>query len=219
MWTDPLGVGPPPAWSGTKGNSHKRQTKWTNMLYQDRQGARGAGQCQEEQEMDQGPPGEPSLGTIMAAIQDLKGLLEPTLDAVTMDVTLLKADLKKVAEKVTNAETDIAHLQSTSKRLGDQVQFLTAEHERIVARFEDQEGRAWRNNFRVVGVPEGVKGPSVELFLETLITDSFQLKRLSMFFTVERAHRAPPSAAGGPSKDNHQENIQLSVQKYHPSGR
>ncbi|KAJ1205982.1 hypothetical protein NDU88_001400 [Pleurodeles waltl] len=73
-------------------------------------------------------------------------------------------------------------LQSTSKRLEDQVRFLTMEHEKIMVRLKDQDGRARRNNIRVVGVPEGTKGPSVELFLETLIVDSLRPKRLSKFF-------------------------------------
>ncbi|KAJ1081977.1 hypothetical protein NDU88_002149 [Pleurodeles waltl] len=77
----------------------------------------------------------------MVAIQDLHGSLEPKLDAFTVGINLLCADLKKVTEKVTNAETDFAWLQSTSKRVEDQVQFLTAEHEKIMARLEDQAGR------------------------------------------------------------------------------
>ncbi|KAJ1203818.1 hypothetical protein NDU88_007599 [Pleurodeles waltl] len=101
----------------------------------------------------------------MAAIQDLHGSLEPKLDAVTVDVNLLCTDLKKVKENVTNVETDIARLQSTSKRLENQVLFLTTEHEKVMARPEDQEGRAWRNIIRVVGVPGGAEGLSVELFL------------------------------------------------------
>ncbi|KAJ1153543.1 hypothetical protein NDU88_006302 [Pleurodeles waltl] len=131
------------------------------------------------------------------------------------------ADLKKVTEKVTNAETDIARFQSTSKRVEDQVQFLTAEHEKIVARLEDQEGRARRNNIRVVGMAKGVESPSVKLFLETLITDSLRPKRLSKFFTVERAHRdpGPTSATGGPSEDNHRKNFQLQGQRCHPTSR
>ncbi|KAJ1154010.1 hypothetical protein NDU88_006767 [Pleurodeles waltl] len=99
----------------------------------------------------------------MVAIQDLCGSLEPKLDVVTVDVSLLRADLKKVAEKVTNAETDIARLQSTSKRFEDQIRFLTAEHEKIMARLEVLERRARRKNIRVVGVPEGAEGPSVKL--------------------------------------------------------
>ncbi|KAJ1119212.1 hypothetical protein NDU88_007398 [Pleurodeles waltl] len=154
-------------------------------------GAHGAGQCRRGTKEGPGPSCEPSMGAIMAAIQDMRGSLEPKLDAVTMDVTLLQADLKKVAAKVTNAEMGIARLQSTSKRHEDQILFLTAEHEKIVSRLEDQEGRAQRNNIRVVGVPEGIQGLSVELFLETLMTDSMLPKGLYKFFTVERVHRAP----------------------------
>ncbi|KAJ1214644.1 hypothetical protein NDU88_002262 [Pleurodeles waltl] len=66
------------------------------------------------------PLTELSLRTIMAAIQDLNGSLDPKLDAVIVDATLLHAGLKKVAEEVTTAEIDITHLQSTSKRLEDQ---------------------------------------------------------------------------------------------------
>ncbi|KAJ1095568.1 hypothetical protein NDU88_000729 [Pleurodeles waltl] len=79
---------------------------------------------------------------MMVAIQDLRGSLEPKLHAVTVDVTLVREDLKKIAEKVSNAEMDIARLESTSKMLENQVQFLTVEHKKIMARQEDQEGRA-----------------------------------------------------------------------------
>ncbi|KAJ1170904.1 hypothetical protein NDU88_002775 [Pleurodeles waltl] len=51
------------------------------------------------QAMERALPSEPTLGSIIAAIQDLKGTMEPKLEAVTVDVTLLRADLKKVVEK------------------------------------------------------------------------------------------------------------------------
>ncbi|KAJ1107914.1 hypothetical protein NDU88_005300 [Pleurodeles waltl] len=89
--------------------------------------------------------------------------VEPRLDAVAVDVGLLWSDLQKVSDKVSTVETDIAHLQSTSKALEEQVRFLTTEHGRMAARLEDQEGRVHWNNIRVVGVPEGAEGPSVEL--------------------------------------------------------
>ncbi|KAJ1089687.1 hypothetical protein NDU88_002834 [Pleurodeles waltl] len=133
----------------------------------------------------------------MAAINDPRGSREPKLGTVTVDVTLLHADIKKVAEKVTTAEMDIAF-----KRLEDQVWFLTTEYEKMEVRLEDQEGKAHRNIIRVVGVPEEAEGPSVELFLETLITDSLCPKRLLTFFTVERVHRAsvPPPRRGAPPR-------------------
>ncbi|KAJ1144987.1 hypothetical protein NDU88_011279 [Pleurodeles waltl] len=40
---------------------------------------------------------KPLLGATMAAIKDLKTSLEPKLDAITIDVNLLQADLKKMA--------------------------------------------------------------------------------------------------------------------------
>ncbi|KAJ1108772.1 hypothetical protein NDU88_006142 [Pleurodeles waltl] len=73
------------------------------------------------QKMEQDPPHDSCLSEMMAAIHDLEGSLEPRLDAVAVDVALLRADLKKVSKKVTTVKTDIAHLQSTSKTLADQV--------------------------------------------------------------------------------------------------
>ncbi|KAJ1098336.1 hypothetical protein NDU88_003451 [Pleurodeles waltl] len=49
--------------------------------------------------------GEPSLSTIMAAIQDIIGTIEPKLDTVTVDIILLRAVFKKIAEKVTAAKS------------------------------------------------------------------------------------------------------------------
>ncbi|KAJ1113260.1 hypothetical protein NDU88_001514 [Pleurodeles waltl] len=68
---------------------------------------------------------EPSLSTIMAAISDLKQTLEPKLDAVTIDVSLLRADFQNMTEKDNRAETYIQALQSMSKRLEEHVQLLT----------------------------------------------------------------------------------------------
>ncbi|KAJ1142285.1 hypothetical protein NDU88_008612 [Pleurodeles waltl] len=132
---------------------------------------------------------EPLLGTIMVAIQDLKNSLEPKLDAVTVDVKLLRADFCKMSEKVTSAELHINLLQSTSKKLEDQFQYLTKQQALMAARLEDLEGRR-RNNIQVVGVPEGAEGPSMDLFLEDLIVNTLCPKCLSKFFSIEQAHRS-----------------------------
>ncbi|KAJ1144074.1 hypothetical protein NDU88_010376 [Pleurodeles waltl] len=70
----------------------------------------------------------------MATIHNLKGSLEPRLDAVAVVVGLLRTVLQKVSDKVLPAEMDIARLQSTSKAPVEQVQFLTMERERMEAR-------------------------------------------------------------------------------------
>ncbi|KAJ1203633.1 hypothetical protein NDU88_007417 [Pleurodeles waltl] len=144
------------------------------------------------------PPCKPLLSEIMATIHDLKGSLEPWLDAVGVVVGLLCADLQKVYDKVSTAETDIVRLQSVSNALEEHVRFFTTEYEPMA----DQEGRTRKNNIRVVGVPERAKGPSAELFVETLVIDHLCPKRLSSFFKVEWAHRAlfPPLRPGAPPR-------------------
>ncbi|KAJ1176595.1 hypothetical protein NDU88_001867 [Pleurodeles waltl] len=138
--------------------TNKMDNYWVARRLGDPGAARGDGGTR-EQGTEQDPLRKPLLSEIMAAIHDLKGSLEPRLDTVAVDMGLLRADLQKVSDKVSTAETDTAHLQSTSKALEEQVRFLTTEHEHMAARLEDREGRAWRNNIRVVGVPEGAEGP------------------------------------------------------------
>ncbi|KAJ1109454.1 hypothetical protein NDU88_006814 [Pleurodeles waltl] len=134
---------------------------------------------------------EPSLGAIMAAISDLKSALEPKLDTIKADVSLLCAVLQKMVDKLSTAKSDIQTLRASSKSVEEQVRTLTAQHPTMAARLEDQEGRARRNNIRVVEVLEGAEGASEELFLEDLILKTLCPKRLSNFFSVEREHQTP----------------------------
>ncbi|KAJ1122007.1 hypothetical protein NDU88_000513 [Pleurodeles waltl] len=76
------------------------------------------------------------------------------------------ADLHKIAYKVT----------TVTKKLINQVQELTKQQVAVVAKLEDQEGRACRNSIRIKGIPERAVGQSAELFIEDLILNN---KRLS----------------------------------------
>ncbi|KAJ1202529.1 hypothetical protein NDU88_006327 [Pleurodeles waltl] len=145
---------------------------------------------------------EPSLGAIMTAISDLKTTLEPKLDVVMTEVSFLRADLQKITDKVSTAKTNILMLQSTSKRLEEQVQNLTKQHKLMTAKLADEKGRAIRNNIRVVGIPEGADEPSVDSILEDLIINTLCPKRLLKFFSGERAHLVPilPLKPGAPPR-------------------
>ncbi|KAJ1082196.1 hypothetical protein NDU88_002364 [Pleurodeles waltl] len=75
-------------------------------------------QSDETPEVSIAQSGEPSLRSIMAAIQDLQGLvspIEPKLDAVTLEVNLLREDFGNISEKVAVAETHFEGLLSTTK--------------------------------------------------------------------------------------------------------
>ncbi|KAJ1093403.1 hypothetical protein NDU88_006504 [Pleurodeles waltl] len=99
---------------------------------------------------------EPLLGSIMVAIQDLKTSLESKLNTLTIDDNLLRADLQKMPGKVTSVESHIHQLQSTSKKLEEQV--LTRQQDFMAARLQDQEGRARRNNLQGLGSRRGRRG-------------------------------------------------------------
>ncbi|KAJ1203586.1 hypothetical protein NDU88_007371 [Pleurodeles waltl] len=131
----------------TKGRLMQRTNKTDNYTVARRPGDPGVaggdgGTRRLGVELD--PPCKPLLSEIMATIHDLKGSLEPWLDPVGVVVGLLCADLQKVYDKVSTAETDIARLQSVSKALEEQVRFFTTEHQHMA----DQEGRAQKNNIR-----------------------------------------------------------------------
>ncbi|KAJ1091275.1 hypothetical protein NDU88_004402 [Pleurodeles waltl] len=95
----------------------------------------------------------------MDAIQALRNNIEPKIDASTLDVNLLCANLCKVTDKVATAEVQIyglqiCGLQAVNKQLEKQVQDLTKKQAEMEMKLEDQEGRA-RCNIRNTGIPEG----------------------------------------------------------------
>ncbi|KAJ1190987.1 hypothetical protein NDU88_000304 [Pleurodeles waltl] len=95
---------------------------------------------------------EPSLRTIMAAIQDLWGSIAPLeskLDIVQIDVNLLRMDMSKISANVAAAETHIDGLQATSKRLEEQVRSLIKKSEIMEAKLEDQGMEAPSNDLLV----------------------------------------------------------------------
>ncbi|KAJ1097892.1 hypothetical protein NDU88_003008 [Pleurodeles waltl] len=90
---------------------------------------------------DSPPHTEPTLRDIMMAIQIVKDTLEPKVDRVTLEVNRIRADLKKVTEKLTVAESQILGLQSVMKCQEEQVQNLTKQTTVLTARLEEQKGR------------------------------------------------------------------------------
>ncbi|KAJ1147344.1 hypothetical protein NDU88_000225 [Pleurodeles waltl] len=104
---------------------------------------------------------------------------------------LPEADLGKISEKVAVAKAHIVGLTATTKHLEEQVRSLTKKSAEMEAKLEDQEERSRRNNMRVVGVPEGMDGPSTDLFMEDLILNNLKPKELPNFFLVENVHKVP----------------------------
>ena len=104
--------------------------------------------------------------SILQAIQDTKTSLESKIDAITLDVGLLRADHKKLVTRVATVETELSDLHPATKDLQHTVKRLASEVQGLQRRAEDAEGRSRRNNVRFVGFAEGSETQNMELFLE-----------------------------------------------------
>ena len=145
---------------------------------------------------------DPSLADIMEAIKGSREALEAQVAGVSVEVNLLRADLRKVSDKVTSAEGNITALQTEVKDLRNQVRDLNAVTGTLMNRADEAEGRARRSNLRILGFPERVERNAAEAFLERWISEITTQGELSPMFAIERAHRAlaPPPPPGAPPR-------------------
>ncbi|KAJ1209239.1 hypothetical protein NDU88_004617 [Pleurodeles waltl] len=134
--------------------------------------------------------GEPSRAEVLAAIEDSRVALEGKIETVAVEVNLLKADLRKVLDKVKVAGGSIAEIQSEVGTLQSQVAQATSTVGQLEARLEDAEARSCWNNVRLLGFQERAEGLTVESFVESWIKDVLQPVGLSGVSVVERAYQA-----------------------------
>ena len=160
------------------------------------------GDAQDESGAQSATQTEPTLNDLMIAIQSIKSTLETKMDAMAIDLNLLRTDLGKTRDKANEVEKQVQEVTkeavSSKQRIArlEQVTFTMAK------KLEDLEGRSRRSNIRITGVPEKEEGRDVEEFVESLIKQGLQPRNLSEFFTIERAHRIPgrPPQPGGPPR-------------------
>ncbi|KAJ1170444.1 hypothetical protein NDU88_002321 [Pleurodeles waltl] len=136
------------------------------------------------------PVEEPSRAELLAAVQGSRVVLEGKIEAVAVEVNLLRTDLRKVSDKVKVAEGSIVDLQAEVNTLRKQMAQVTSTVGMLEARLEDSEGRSCTNNVRLLGFPERAESSTAEGFVERWITDVLKSEGLSRVFVVEQAHRA-----------------------------
>ncbi|KAJ1099546.1 hypothetical protein NDU88_004647 [Pleurodeles waltl] len=135
-------------------------------------------------------PEEPSRAELLAAIQGSRVTLEGKIEMVAVEVNLLRADHRKVSDKVKVAEGSIVELQTEVGVLRKQMVQANTAVGRMEARLEDVEGRSWRNNVRQLGFPQHAEWSAAETFVGNWIRDVLQPTWLSRASVVEHAHRA-----------------------------
>ncbi|KAJ1199842.1 hypothetical protein NDU88_003674 [Pleurodeles waltl] len=134
--------------------------------------------------------GEPTHAELLASIHGARVALEGKIETVAVKVNLLRADLRKVSDKVKVVEGSIVDLQTKVGTLRKQMAQITSTVGTLEDHLEDSEGRSRRNNVRLLGFLEHVEGSTVESFFEQWIREVLQPEGLSRVFVVKHAHRA-----------------------------
>ncbi|KAJ1144461.1 hypothetical protein NDU88_010759 [Pleurodeles waltl] len=133
---------------------------------------------------------KPSQAEILAAIQGSRVALEGKIETLAVEVNLLRADLRKVSDKVKVVEGSIMELQTEVGALRKQMVQPNSMVRRLEASLEDAEGCSLRNNIRLMGFLEREVGSATETFVENWIKDVLQPVGLSRVFVIEQAHGA-----------------------------
>ena len=96
--------------------------------------------------------GSTKLDAILATLVKL----DAKVDTVASDLNLLRADQRKIRERMKGVETEVAALIPQAKDMQSQVLELHKRVGYLEFRAEDAEGRARRNNICIIGLPAGV---------------------------------------------------------------
>ncbi|KAJ1215332.1 hypothetical protein NDU88_002941 [Pleurodeles waltl] len=132
---------------------------------------------------------EPTSVDLMNAIQGLCSALEQQIETVSIDINLLRADLRKVSEKVNTAETDI----SAAGRSREVKKGKRTRHEQLVGA-----------PFDPVSGPHG-RGASTTHEIQTEEDDTMYMSHSSAPGRTDRSserepYRGLPHAAGVPTR-------------------
>lgn len=76
-----------------------------------------------------------------------------------IDVSLIRQDLQKLRDRVTETEARISHLEDELPPLQVHTERLQHQLNMVLAKQDDMENRLRRCNLRFVGLPEGSEGP------------------------------------------------------------
>lgn len=133
--------------------------------------------------------GEPTLLQIMDTIKSCHAALSTQIETIRVDFALLKDDVRKVKQRVTQTEQRISTVEDDLHPLLLQVRDMSADNKSQEAKLGDIEDRLRRNNLRFIGFPEGTEGKNPEEFLLSWLKQTFGPESFSHLFAIERAHR------------------------------
>lgn len=140
---------------------------------------------------------------VLEAISDCKSTLTGKIGEVRIDVSLIKQDLQKLRERVTETENRISRVKDEVPPIQIATERMQHQLNTLLSKQDDMENRLRQCNLRSVGLPKGAEGSDPLSFLENLLISTFGRPEFSFSFVVERAHRLvarPPPPQGAPPR-------------------
>lgn len=131
------------------------------------------------------------LDQVLAAIDLSRVSMEERLGTLTTDISLIRDDHRKLADRVVEGEKIVADLQPTVKAQQTTLQAVLNCLTTMEERMDNLEGSSRRCNIRVLGLPEGIEGSDPVGHMETWVKSFTPATDRSAFFSIERAHRVP----------------------------
>lgn len=123
------------------------------------------------------------------AIASCKATLTNEIEAVQLDVGLIRQDLDKLRSHISVVEQRVEQEEEHTAS----IHTLQTKVWALEYKVDDAENKNKRNNLRIVGMPEGAKGRNPSVFLQELLRSLLPDAQFSPYFTVERAHQTPPA--------------------------
>ncbi|KAJ1181547.1 hypothetical protein NDU88_006753 [Pleurodeles waltl] len=102
---------------------------------------------------------------VLQAVLDTRTSLEGKIDTLVAEVNILRTEHRKLADRVTTAETTLETAQPDIEEIKLRLQQQESEIQRLHKRADEAEGRSRRNNVRFLGFPEKIEQPNAESFL------------------------------------------------------
>lgn len=130
---------------------------------------------------------------VLEAISDCKSSLTCKIEEVKIDVSLIRQDLQKLRERVTETETRISRVEDEMPPLQQATDHIQQQLHSILSKQDDMENRLRRCNLRFVGLPEGSDPPA---FLENLLISTFWASRI---FNIIRGRKSTPLSGKAPT--------------------
>lgn len=103
----------------------------------------------------------PWLEDVMAAIATCQSTLTTKIEAVQLDMGLIRQDIDKIRSRVAETEQRLSTSEDTIAEHGASLRTLQTKVKALEYRAEDAENRKRRNNLRIVGLPEGQRGTTL----------------------------------------------------------